>query len=49
MRKVIASRLLESKQTVPHLYVTDHASIDELLALRSKLNGAPAMHRLTRQ
>jgi len=39
MRKVIARRLTESKQTVPHFYLTVDCELDELLALRSKLNG----------
>ncbi|MBL8631156.1 MAG: pyruvate dehydrogenase complex dihydrolipoamide acetyltransferase [Rhodospirillaceae bacterium] len=38
MRKVIAKRLLESKQNVPHFYLTIEANIDELLSLRAKLN-----------
>jgi len=38
MRKVIASRLTESKQTVPHFYVTMDINLDELLALRSQIN-----------
>jgi pyruvate dehydrogenase E2 component (dihydrolipoamide acetyltransferase) len=40
MRKVIARRLLESKQTVPHFYLTIDTSLDALLALREQLNGA---------
>ena len=40
MRKVIASRLQESKQTVPHFYLTIDCQIDELLAIRKKLNTA---------
>ncbi len=40
MRKVIATRLLESKQTVPHFYLTIDCQIDELLAMRKKLNSA---------
>ena len=40
MRKVIASRLQESKQTVPHFYLTIDCQIDELLAMRKKLNTA---------
>lgn len=39
MRKVIAKRLTESKQTVPHFYLTIEAEIDKLLALRKELNG----------
>lgn len=38
MRKVIARRLSESKQTVPHFYLTIDCELDELLALRSKMN-----------
>jgi pyruvate dehydrogenase E2 component (dihydrolipoamide acetyltransferase) len=38
MRKVIAKRLSESKQTVPHFYVVGHFEIDALLKLRADLN-----------
>jgi pyruvate dehydrogenase E2 component (dihydrolipoamide acetyltransferase) len=38
MRKVIAKRLLEAKQTIPHFYLTVECNIDELMALRAKLN-----------
>jgi pyruvate dehydrogenase E2 component (dihydrolipoamide acetyltransferase) len=38
MRKVIAKRLLESKQTVPHFYLTTNIEIDALLKLRAELN-----------
>ncbi|WP_374304551.1 pyruvate dehydrogenase complex dihydrolipoamide acetyltransferase [Ferrovibrio sp.] len=38
MRKTIARRLTESKQTVPHFYLTIDCEIDELLALRKRLN-----------
>jgi pyruvate dehydrogenase E2 component (dihydrolipoamide acetyltransferase) len=38
MRKVIARRLVESKQTIPHFYLTVEADIDALLALRTQLN-----------
>src|ERR1700692_4178484 len=38
MRKVIARRLLESKQTVPHFYLTSNIEIDALLKLRADLN-----------
>ena len=40
IRKVVASRLLESKQTVPHFYLTVDCLIDDLLAEREKLNKA---------
>ncbi|MCB2101868.1 MAG: 2-oxo acid dehydrogenase subunit E2, partial [Rhodobacterales bacterium] len=38
MRKVIASRLTESKQTVPHFYLSVDCQLDALLALRQQLN-----------
>jgi len=38
IRKVIARRLSESKQTVPHFYVTMDFEIDALLKLRADLN-----------
>ncbi len=40
MRKIIAKRLVESKQTVPHFYVTVDCELDALLALRAQLNDA---------
>jgi pyruvate dehydrogenase E2 component (dihydrolipoamide acetyltransferase) len=38
IRKVIARRLSESKQTIPHFYVTMDFEIDALLKLRADLN-----------
>ena len=38
MRKVIARRLTESKQQVPHFYLTVDCDIDKLLAGRASLN-----------
>ncbi|HEX7874568.1 MAG TPA: pyruvate dehydrogenase complex dihydrolipoamide acetyltransferase [Sphingobium sp.] len=40
MRKTIARRLTESKQTVPHIYLTRHIRLDALLKLRAELNDA---------
>ena len=40
MRKVIAKRLTESKQTVPHFYLTVDCDIDALLKGRAALNAA---------
>ncbi|MFO7936443.1 MAG: dihydrolipoamide acetyltransferase family protein [Kiritimatiellia bacterium] len=37
MRQVIAKRLQESKQTIPHFYVTVKADITELVKYRSRL------------
>jgi pyruvate dehydrogenase E2 component (dihydrolipoamide acetyltransferase) len=38
MRKTIAKRLTEAKQTVPHFYLTVDCEIDELLKIRTELN-----------
>jgi len=43
MRKTIARRLVESKQTVPHFYLTIDCELDALLALRSQINAASPM------
>uniref|UniRef100_A0A1I7YAG7 Peripheral subunit-binding (PSBD) domain-containing protein n=1 Tax=Steinernema glaseri TaxID=37863 RepID=A0A1I7YAG7_9BILA len=38
MRKTIAKRLCESKQNVPHYYLSSEISMDEILKVRTKLN-----------
>jgi pyruvate dehydrogenase E2 component (dihydrolipoamide acetyltransferase) len=38
IRKVIARRLTEAKQTVPHFYLNSNIEIDALLKLRAELN-----------
>ncbi len=38
VRKTIARRLSESKQTVPHFYLTIESVIDDLLAARKRIN-----------
>ncbi len=38
MRKTIARRLTESKQQIPHIYLTLDCQLDALLKLRSELN-----------
>jgi pyruvate dehydrogenase E2 component (dihydrolipoamide acetyltransferase) len=40
MRKTIARRLTESKQTVPHIYLTVDVRLDALLKLRTELNAS---------
>jgi pyruvate dehydrogenase E2 component (dihydrolipoamide acetyltransferase) len=40
VRKVIARRLTESKQTVPHYYLAIDVRLDALLKLRAELNAA---------
>ncbi len=42
MRRTIAARLVESKSSIPHFYLTAHVGIDRLMALREEINaGAP--------
>jgi len=40
MRSVIARRLMESKQNVPHFYLSVDCNVDKLLELRAEINGA---------
>ncbi len=47
MRKVIAQRLQESKQTIPHFYLTVDCAVDPLLDLRKQLNGRSDAYKLS--
>jgi len=47
MRRVIARRLTESKQTVPHFYLTIDCAIDALLKIRSELNAKSDAYRIS--
>ncbi len=38
MRRIIAQRLVQSKQTVPHFYLSMSCGLDNLLAVRERLN-----------
>ena len=40
MRRVVAARLTESKQTIPHFYLSLDCKIDDLLAAREQINAA---------
>ena len=40
MRKVVAARLTESKQTIPHFYLSLDCKIDALLEAREQINAA---------
>ncbi len=40
MRKVIASRLTQSKSTIPHFYLSVDCRLDELLRARERINAA---------
>ena len=42
MRKTIARRLTESKQQVPHFYLRTRVAMDELVAVRARLNAGLA-------
>jgi pyruvate dehydrogenase E2 component (dihydrolipoamide acetyltransferase) len=43
IRRAIALRLTESKQTIPHFYLRGSAQVDELLRLRAQLNEMSAV------
>ena len=47
MRRVIARRLTEAKQTVPHFYLTIDCEIDALLKIRSELNAKSDGYRIS--
>lgn len=47
MRKVIAKRLGESKQTVPHFYLSVDVEIDALMQMRKELNNAIDPEKVT--
>ncbi|MBV8934733.1 MAG: pyruvate dehydrogenase complex dihydrolipoamide acetyltransferase [Alphaproteobacteria bacterium] len=47
MRRVIAKRLTESKQTVPHFYLTVDCETDELLKFRTELNAKSDAYRIS--
>lgn len=42
MRRIIASRLTEAKQTIPHFYLTIDVEVDGLLSARARANAALA-------
>jgi pyruvate dehydrogenase E2 component (dihydrolipoamide acetyltransferase) len=45
IRKIIAKRLVEAKQTIPHFYLTVDCEIDALLRLRTELNAAAPLDK----
>jgi pyruvate dehydrogenase E2 component (dihydrolipoamide acetyltransferase) len=47
MRRIIARRLTESKQTIPHFYLTIECETDTLLELRKKLNSKSDAYKLS--
>jgi pyruvate dehydrogenase E2 component (dihydrolipoamide acetyltransferase) len=38
MRRTVARRLLEAKQTIPHFYLSAHIALDRLVAVRGEFN-----------
>jgi pyruvate dehydrogenase E2 component (dihydrolipoamide acetyltransferase) len=47
MRAVIARRLTEASQTIPHFYLAVDCQVDKLLALRRELNGRSDEYKLS--
>ncbi len=47
MRRVIARRLAESKQTVPHFYMSVDCAVDDLLKIRASLNARAESHHIS--
>jgi pyruvate dehydrogenase E2 component (dihydrolipoamide acetyltransferase) len=47
MRRTIARRLAEAKQTVPHFYMTADCEIDRLLQFRAELNGKSDEYKIS--
>jgi len=47
VRKVIAKRLSESKQTVPHFYLSLDCELDSLMKIRKELNDAGANYKIS--
>ncbi len=45
MRRTIARRLVEAKQTIPHFYLELDCELDALLALRSQVNAAAPLDK----
>ncbi len=47
VRKVIARRLSEAKQTIPHFYLSVDCALDTLLKIRGELNGRSDTYKLS--
>lgn len=47
MRQIIAQRLVESKQTIPHFYLTIDCKIDKLILLKNEINSAIENSKVT--
>lgn len=47
MRKTIAKRMTEAKQTIPHFYLSADIPMDKLLAMRAELNGRTDEYKIS--
>lgn len=47
MRQVIAHRLVESKQNIPHFYLTVDCHVDKLISLKNEVNSANENNKVT--
>jgi pyruvate dehydrogenase E2 component (dihydrolipoamide acetyltransferase) len=47
IRKVVAKRLLEAKQTIPHFYLTIDCELDALLNVRKELNDSAQGYKIS--
>ncbi|MDM8335456.1 pyruvate dehydrogenase complex dihydrolipoamide acetyltransferase [Wolbachia pipientis] len=47
IRRVIAQRLIESKQSVPHFYLTVDCQVDKLISLKNEINSADENNKVT--
>ncbi|WP_374699621.1 pyruvate dehydrogenase complex dihydrolipoamide acetyltransferase [Wolbachia endosymbiont (group A) of Limnophora tigrina] len=47
MRQVIAKRLVESKQNIPHFYLTVDCHVDKLISLKNEINSADESNKVT--
>ncbi|MFP3036419.1 MAG: pyruvate dehydrogenase complex dihydrolipoamide acetyltransferase [Wolbachia sp.] len=47
MRQLIAQRLIESKQNIPHFYLTVDCRVDKLISLKNEINSADENNKVT--
>ncbi|MDR0288800.1 MAG: pyruvate dehydrogenase complex dihydrolipoamide acetyltransferase [Rickettsiales bacterium] len=47
MRQVIAQRLVESKQNIPHFYLTVDCQVDKLISLKNEINSVDENNKVT--
>ena len=47
IRRITAQRLLESKQTIPHYYLTVECQVDAMLKLREQINASATSGKIS--